>query len=125
MNEDLNAGDCVRCDRKGLIARTRGGLCWWCAREDPTLPGWLLELRGVQSLTRGDLVDLRNTVHRVTRGKGGRPTELTWRMVVTAYEALRSEGDKPTQEKVAERVGFEVRAVQECARKNGGWPPNP
>jgi len=123
VNEDLNAGDCVRCDRKGLIARTRGNLCWWCAREDPTLPGWSLTVRSQSD--RASLLSLRKMAERLSRGKGGRPTELTWRMVVTAYEALRSEGDKPTQEKVAERVGFEVRAVQECARKNGGWPPNP
>ena len=124
MTEDLNPGDCVRCHRKQLPARTRGGLCWWCAKEDPTLPGWTVSLGGVQS--REDLVDLRNMVKRVTRGKGGRPQELSWERVCEAYARLQAQaedGRGPTQAKVAEYLNFDEGTVR--ARENGGWPPRP
>ena len=121
--DDLpNPGDCVRCDRRELPARTRGGLCWWCAKKDPTLPGWTISLRG--SVSREDLIALRSTAKRITRGRGGRPRELTWEQVCDAYDLLRSpHAPKPTEEQVAEYLGFDPRTVQHRAQDNGGWPP--
>ena len=114
----LNPGDCVRCDRTGLEARTRGGLCWWYAKDEPTLPR--LGLKASGGPFRGEDVGfLRREVDRLPRlsNPPGRPEYPTLEQCRAAKEQLRSEGNRrPSREKVAERLGVDLKSVKKRAR---------
>jgi hypothetical protein len=128
--------ECSRCGKKAP-ALTRRGLCGPCALADPTTPKihGRGNREGHQSLTiewgsepfdgrdYGRLVQLIERVpHKSNRP--GRPRELRWEDVCAAYEALRSAGEKGTQEEVAYLVGFSEKTVQAHAGEHGGWPPS-
>jgi hypothetical protein len=67
------------------------------------------------------VADERQVFGTGERNPTGRPVEITWQMVRDARALLRSEGEKGTQQQVAERIGCAVETVKRRTRENGGW----